>query len=349
VWLIFVLVIFWSAYPTAFGSIMSTLAVPLFIAAVGIVLRGTSFALRAGAQTPRERGLLDHLFAASSILTPFALGATIGGIASGRVPVGDATGNLLGSWHNPTSAVVGAIAVAASAHLSAVYLTADAARTKHTEFVRAFRVRALVSGIAAGALAIAGLFVVAADAPRLCTALLHGAGLVAVDVSGAAGVATLLLVLAGRFTSARFAAALAVAAVIAGWAAAQQPDILPGLSIHAAAAGDATLVTILVVSAIGAVILVPSLVLLFGLFLQGRFDPVAIEEPAGSVPRRVSSPTRRAGTVLAGLFVAGTGLMVFADAGWLLGLGVAMLLLFVAGGFILLASQLANVSEDADV
>ena len=42
VWLIFVLVICWTAYPTAFSSITSTLTVPLFIAAVGIILRGTS-------------------------------------------------------------------------------------------------------------------------------------------------------------------------------------------------------------------------------------------------------------------------------------------------------------------
>jgi cytochrome d ubiquinol oxidase subunit II len=31
----------------------------------------------------------------SSVLTPFALGAAIGGIASGRVPVGNAAGNLV--------------------------------------------------------------------------------------------------------------------------------------------------------------------------------------------------------------------------------------------------------------
>ena len=33
VWLIFVLTVFWTAYPVAFGSIASTLCVPLFIAA----------------------------------------------------------------------------------------------------------------------------------------------------------------------------------------------------------------------------------------------------------------------------------------------------------------------------
>src|SRR2546430_10216247 len=42
VWLVFVLVVCWSAYPVAFASITSTLAVPLFIAAVGIILRGTA-------------------------------------------------------------------------------------------------------------------------------------------------------------------------------------------------------------------------------------------------------------------------------------------------------------------
>ncbi len=46
VWLIFILVIFWTAFPEAFGSVMSTLTIPLFLAAIGIVLRGAAFALR---------------------------------------------------------------------------------------------------------------------------------------------------------------------------------------------------------------------------------------------------------------------------------------------------------------
>jgi cytochrome d ubiquinol oxidase subunit II len=149
VWLIFVLTVCWSAYPTAFGSIMSTLSVPLFVALVGIILRGLAYALRAGAGTHRERGLIDDLFALSSILTPFALGAAVGGIASGRVPVGNAAGNLVTSWLNPTSVMIGAIAVAVGAHLAAVYLAADAGRVGARELVRGFRVRALVSGVAA--------------------------------------------------------------------------------------------------------------------------------------------------------------------------------------------------------
>src|SRR4030081_119885 len=98
VWLIFVLTVSWTAYPTAFGSIASTLSIPLFIAAIGIIMRGASYALRAGASTPRERRRIDTVFAISSVLTPFSLGTVIGAIASRRVPVGNAAGELFASW-----------------------------------------------------------------------------------------------------------------------------------------------------------------------------------------------------------------------------------------------------------
>jgi len=87
VWLIFVLVVCWTAYPVAYASIVSTLAVPLFIAAVGIILRGVSYALRGQLEGTRERRRVEEVFALSSILTPFALGTVAGAIASGRVPV----------------------------------------------------------------------------------------------------------------------------------------------------------------------------------------------------------------------------------------------------------------------
>ena len=67
VWLIFVLTVFWTAYPTALGSIASTLAAPLFIAAIGVILRGAAYALRSGASSRRELGLVDSIFSISSM------------------------------------------------------------------------------------------------------------------------------------------------------------------------------------------------------------------------------------------------------------------------------------------
>src|SRR3954467_12887339 len=160
VWLIFVLVVCWTGYPTAFGSIVSTLAVPLFIAAVGIILRGTAYALRAGTGSVAELHAVALLFALSSIIVPFAFGAAIGGIASGRVPVGNAEGTTFSSWLNWTSFLVGVLAVAGPASLAAVCLGADATRLGSRELAEAFRVHALVMGVAAGAIALAGLAVV---------------------------------------------------------------------------------------------------------------------------------------------------------------------------------------------
>src|SRR4051795_11880715 len=46
VWLIFVLVVMWTAFPQLFSAVMTTLYIPLAIAALGIVLRGAGFAFR---------------------------------------------------------------------------------------------------------------------------------------------------------------------------------------------------------------------------------------------------------------------------------------------------------------
>jgi cytochrome d ubiquinol oxidase subunit II len=333
VWLIFVLVVAWTAYPTAFGSIASTLAVPLFVAAVGIILRGTAYALRSGAPQDREtEGATGFVFGASSILTPLALGAAIGAIASGRVPVGNAEGDLVTSWLNATSLLIGALAVATAGYLAAVYLAGDAARAGAAQLARGFRVRALAMGVGAGALAVGGLVVLREDARPLFDDLTDGAGLAAVLLSALAGLATLGLVRAGRYEPARVSAALAVAAIVAGWGIAQTPDLLPGLTIEDAAAGRSTLWALLISIAAGLVILVPSLALLYGLVLRGRFD---VGAPAGHEPPqpRATRGARGLAAVVVTLLVAGVALTLFAE-GVGLAIGVLSLVGFVALGAI---------------
>jgi len=336
VWLIFVLTVFWTAYPTAFGSIASTLAIPLFLAGIGIVFRGAAYALRVGASTPRELGVIDTVFSLSSILTPFALGAMVGGIATGRVPVGNAAGQRFSSWLNSTSILVGLLAVATSAYLAAVYLAADGARRNERELERAFRVRALGAGVVAGALALAGIFVVRGDAHSLYDELVSGRALPAVIVSALAGLATLALVYRRRFEAARYSAALAVAAVVAGWALAQWPTILPGLDVGHAAAPHDTLVAVVVAVLGGGAIVFPSLALLFRLTLAGRFDegpPPSAAPPAHE--RRGPRPALLGRTAIACLIV-GFGLLTVADTGWAHAVGVTALFAFMVAGFLAL-------------
>src|SRR3954449_1298711 len=166
VWLIFVLTVTWTAYPAAFGSIASTLSIALIVAALGIVIRGAAYAVSAGTSGPRQVRDVDVVSALSSIVTPFALGACVGGIASGRVPYGKTQGDLGSSWLNPTSAVIGALAIAISAYLAAVYLCDDAQRRGEDDLVAAYRRRALGAGTVARLLAGAGLGVLGTSGPR---------------------------------------------------------------------------------------------------------------------------------------------------------------------------------------
>jgi cytochrome bd ubiquinol oxidase subunit II len=284
VWLIFVLVVFWTGFPEAFAAVMSTLYVPLFFAALGIIMRGTAFALRGEAATIAEARALGGAFAISSVVVPFFLGATIGAIASGEVPLDSQAADEWGSWTGVVPVFVGVLTVVTGAYLAAVFLAADAVRAGLPDLVRAFRARALAAGVIAGGLAIAGLFVVREEAPALHDGLTSGGGLAAVIASGIAGIVTLGLVWRGRFGPARLTSAAAVGAIVVGWALAQRPDFLPGeLSLENAAASDATLGALLVAVAIAVVVLVPSLGLLFRLTLQGRLDqefrPIVAADP----------------------------------------------------------------------
>lgn len=342
VWLVFVLVVCWTAYPQAFASIFSTLSVPLFIAAIGIILRGTAYAVHAGTAREIERRAIDGVFSISSLLTPFALGTAVGAIASGRVPIGNAAGDPLTSWLNPTSLLVGTLAVATGAYVAAVYLAGDAARAGLDDLAAAFRIRALGAGVVTGAIAFAGLAVVAYDADRLGDNLLAWPAVAAIAASAAAGLSTLELVRRSRFEAARYGASAAVAAVVAGWALAQRPELLPGLTVEEAAAGRPVLIATIAGVALGAVILIPSLALLFGLVLHGRFDEQAA---ARSSDRATFAPRRPRLSLLPMAAVAGAvGLpltLVF-DGGPFLAFGVLALLTFVALASVALGATAAE-------
>jgi cytochrome d ubiquinol oxidase subunit II len=335
VWLIFVLTVIWTAYPTAFGSIASTLSIPLFVAGIGIVLRGGAYALRAGATTVRQQRRVDAVFAVSSILTPFALGTVIGALASERVHVGNPGGSLVTSWLNPTSIAIGVLAVASGAYTSAVFLSGDAARHGQHALADRFRARALAAAVAAGAVAIAGLIVLHFDAERIFRRLTEGVGLPALVVSVIAGVATLALVWRRRYEPARYTAGLAVAATIAGWAVAQNPVFLHGLTIRQAAAGHDALVAIVVAILAGAVLLFPALALLFRLTLGGelRVSERSSGEALVGSGRRARVSIQFDARLSVAFLVAGIGFLTVANAAWAHAIGVACFFGFILSGY----------------
>jgi cytochrome d ubiquinol oxidase subunit II len=271
VWLIFCLVVLWTAFTGAFASIMETLYVPLAIAAVGIVARGAGFAFGKVSETLSEQRVYGAAFALSSVVTPFFLGTVAGGIASGRVPA-NRPGDPITSWVNPTSMLGGVLAVVVCAYLAAVFLVAEASRRDLPDLERSFRTRAIVAGVVAGAVAFAGIFVLRDDAPRLFHHL-TGVALPLVVISGLSGLGALTLLGRGVARAGRYLAAVAVAAVIGGWGVAQYPYLLgTHLTVSADAAPDATLEAVVVVFLVAAVTCVPSLVYLYLLEQRGQLE-----------------------------------------------------------------------------
>ena len=265
VWLIFVLVVLWTGFPSAFESIFSTLFIPLSLAAFGIVLRGSGFAFQHTARRERGRALATIVFGASSVLTPFFLGTVVGAIAGGRVPVGNAAGDWVSSWVNLLSFVTGALFVATGAYLASVFLVSDARRAGTPDLERYFTRRALAAALVTGALAAVGLVALHRDARDVFDGL-KSDGLALVVVSVVCGVGVLVLLRRGAQRGARVLAVGAVATVIWGWAVAQHPYILPpSLTVSDAAAPHETLVVLLIVFGIAVLFVLPSLGLLFTL------------------------------------------------------------------------------------
>jgi cytochrome d ubiquinol oxidase subunit II len=286
VWLIFIFVILWTSFPEAYASITLTLFVPLAIAALGIVLRGASFAFRKAVVKLGHRRIFGAAFAASSVLVPYCLGAVAGGIASGRVPAGGQAGDPVHSWINPTSILGGVLAVAAAAYLASVYLVWEARRLDDTDMIEYFRRRAVIAAAAVGLIGIIGIFVLRADAPYLFQGLTSRA-LPLVIVGALCGVVALVLLIRNAPRGARLLAVVAVAITMIAWGDAQWPYILPeSLTFAAAAAPSGTLTAMLIVVVLAALIVIPGFVLLFILDQKGLLPEEGVEDetdvdPAG--------------------------------------------------------------------
>lgn len=264
VWLIFVLVVLWTAFPAAFSAVFTTLYVPLALAALGIVLRGAGFAFRKSIEGLQWRRAAGAAFALSSVLTPFFMGTAVGAVAAGNVPA-QGYGDPFSSWLQPLPLLIGGMFVATCAYLAAVFLVGDARRAGEPDMERYFARRALAAALVAGAFAVGGIFALEAEARYVYDRLLDE-GLPLVLLSMLCGLAAIVVLLRGGRRPLRPLAATAVIAVIWGWGVAQFPYLLPtSLRIGAAAAPGPTLTIVLVVFAVAALVVIPSLALLYRL------------------------------------------------------------------------------------
>ncbi len=271
VWLIFVLVVLWTAFPTAFSAIMTTVYIPLAIAALGIVLRGSGFAFRHALPGPVQRPA-TRVFGFASLLTPFFMGTVVGAIASGEVPAaGD--GDPTGSWTGFLPLVTGVLFVVVAAYTAAIFLVRDSGAAGDQDLRDYFARRALVAAVVAGIAAVVGVIALRQDARFIYDGLTSWPGIALVVLSGVCGLAALGLLVTGRNRGLRVAAVGAGVTMIWGYFAAAFPYMLPtSLKISDAAGASATLTEVVIVFLIAAVTCVPALILLYVLSQRSTLE-----------------------------------------------------------------------------
>ncbi|HXE60198.1 MAG TPA: cytochrome d ubiquinol oxidase subunit II [Gemmatimonadaceae bacterium] len=281
VWLILVVVLLFTCFPAVFSGLAIALHIPLTLMLVGIVLRGSAFAFRSyGSSDDAPQRRWGRVFAIASVLTPLVLGICIGAIASGRVgdmldrlPQRGATESFVSlyvtPWLSPFTVAVGALALALFAFLAATYLTVEA---ENAELREDFRRRALWAAAAVFVTAFLALILAWSHAPRMSAGLIASQWALPLHIlTGIVAIVAIVALWVRRWHLARVAAAAQVSLILWGWAAAQAPYLVPPtLSVGNSAAPRSTLQLFLVVLALGALVLFPSLTYLFRLFKSDR-------------------------------------------------------------------------------
>jgi cytochrome bd ubiquinol oxidase subunit II len=279
VWLIFILVLTWTAFPAAFGAVMTALFVPLALSLLGIVLRGAAFAFRHTAERLQMRQLTGAVFAASSLITPFFMGTVIGAVVTGQVPA-NPTGNILAAWTSGTAILTGFLFVAVCAYISAVFLVLEARQRGRQDLTRYFALRGTAAGVLGGALSGGTLAELSTSAPYVYHRL-TGIALWLVAISIAAGIAVLGMLWLRWYHPLllRGTAAIAIATVVFGWGLAQYPYLLPtSLTLAAGSAPTATLDAEFVVAGLAVLLVAPGFALLY--YLQQQRMLTAAESDA---------------------------------------------------------------------
>ena len=281
VWLIFVIVLTFTCFPPVFSAISTALYVPLVLVLVGIVLRGAAFVFRAYAADviPAQRAW-GHIFAIASAATPVLLGMCAGAVASGDIRVVDSkvTSSYFTPWLSPFPIVIGLLALTSCAYLAAVYLCVETTGELQDDF----RKRALGAGVAFAVLGTLALPLMWKGAPEIWEGMWHRDVWIMIPLAIVTGIATMYAVWTRRFGLARITAVIEVAVLLIGWALAQYPYlIVPDLTYDNAAASDAMLKVALITYAIGAVVLTPSMFLLYKMF-KGENPAVTGDYGAGT-------------------------------------------------------------------
>ncbi|HEY2413945.1 MAG TPA: cytochrome d ubiquinol oxidase subunit II [Pirellulaceae bacterium] len=269
VWLIFVLVVLFTCFPTGYAALSVALFIPFHLALLGIMLRGASFVFRSYQSRQQdaaaETSAWGIVFGIASLISPFLLGIAFGIVTEGGIRVTDGTVHLRTAtlWLSPYCLANGVLALSACAYLAAVYLTNET----EGELREDFRQRAIFAGTTTAILAGCVLLLAWFGSRWFFYRLLSPRAIVIIFAGIVCFLGSAWSVFTHRYRLSRAFAIGEIGLLILGWAVAQHPYLVyPDLTFEATAAPLATIQFMLLSLPVGLVLIIPSLMLLFRAF-----------------------------------------------------------------------------------
>jgi len=280
VWLIFVIVILFTCFPSGYCALVVGLFLPLHLALLGIMLRGAAFVFRNFVQKTLSRQhapsarALAAIFGIASVISPVLMGISFGAATSGNLRTNQSgavwfEGASKIGWVSPYSVMCGLLALAACSYLAAVYLTAECDGALRDDFRR----RAIWAGTITAMLAALVLILARREARWFTEQLFSPVVLPIVALGMLLFAASAITVWGGWHRLACFCAAGQIAVLLIGWGVAQRQFLIyPDVTLAGAAAPAATLRFVLKCLPIGFALLIPSLGLLMFVFKRSALE-----------------------------------------------------------------------------
>ncbi|MCI0718040.1 MAG: cytochrome d ubiquinol oxidase subunit II [Acidobacteria bacterium] len=279
VWLILVVVILFVAFPPIYATVSLYLHIPLLLALIGIIFRGTAFAFR-HYDVVKERTAhryYGHVFRYASLLTPFFMGMTLGATMLGRInPEASTFAELfLWPWFNLFSASLGLFTVALFAYLAAVFLVGEAeVFDQHLD--SRYPRYALSGSVGTGLLVFGAAHF--QGFPLLALFWNSPLSLVCIAVTTLLIPFLLAALRKGRIWWTRLLVGAQVGLILLGWFAIQYPVVIrlyghPDLTLLNSRAPDTALFTLLIAIVVGTPLVIPAFGYLFWVFKFAQNPP----------------------------------------------------------------------------
>jgi len=287
VWLIYLIVGLFVAFPIVSYTLACALFIPLSLALLGVVFRGASFAFHSHIrENIRLRLFWARFFSIASTITPFLLGTVAGAVASDQITLHNGIPPLIvwWPWLNPFSLTIGFMALGICATIAASYLVVNAIMVGRNDLAEDFRQRTLAAGTTTAILGIIGFALMPFFARVLWDGLfIRTYAIWGVIITIVLGTSAAITMYNRRYKTARFLIDMDVTAFFGTWGLAQIPYIIPPqLTVNDASSPPTTLLEFLISAILGMLLLIPSLWLLFYIFhSRSPLPPIHEKEVEG--------------------------------------------------------------------